>query len=137
MAIQWNDNLATGNDLVDNQHKELLRRLNMFIEACETCKGKDELVGILQFLDDYIHVHFAAEEKLQEEMNYTFRVAHRKHHQEFARNFNLLKKRFLLQGTNTMLAADIKHFVVDWLLNHILERDMMFSTLNREDRKAA
>lgn len=132
MGITWNDNLATGNDVVDGQHKELIRRLDMFIEACDAGKGKEELVTILQFLDDYIHAHFEAEEELQEKMNFAFRASHRKHHEEFIRDFTMLKKRFLLQGSDAGLAVDIRDFVVGWLLNHILEKDMMFSKMKTE-----
>ncbi len=35
MEIQWNDNLATGVEKIDDQHKEIFRRVNRLINLSE------------------------------------------------------------------------------------------------------
>ena len=41
MAILWDDSLATGNDLIDGQHKELFSRVNGLLEACTRADGRE------------------------------------------------------------------------------------------------
>ena len=127
MGIQWTDDLATGIDLIDRQHQELFRRLNLFLDACDAGKGNRELIAILQFLDDYLHVHFATEERLQKEAGFLQLEIHRAYHQSFVKEFTALKKRFLLEGASESLVADINRFVVGWLLDHISQKDCMFN----------
>lgn len=127
MGIQWSDDLLTGIDLIDRQHQELFRRLNMFLDACDTGKARDELLGLLRFLNDYISKHFADEERVQEELGFPFREEHRKHHRAFIRDFTELKRRFLLDGATPALVGDLNRVCVGWLLDHISEKDRMFA----------
>lgn len=129
MGIQWRDDLKTGIDLIDRQHRELFRRLNLFLDACDAGKGEQEVVGLLQFLDDYIAEHFADEERLQEEIGFVFRATHRKQHQRFMQAFTELKRKFLLQGPTPVLVAEINRLCVGWLLDHIAEQDRMFGQI--------
>lgn len=131
MGIQWRDDLATGIELIDDQHKELFNRLNQFLDACDSGKAKEELLGLLQFLNDYIAEHFVAEEKVQEEMGYVFRSAHRKYHQAFMKELTEFKRRFLLEGPTPALVSDINRVCVGWLLDHVSVKDKMFASLRR------
>ena len=47
MVIVWKEELATGNEEIDNQHKEMFRRFNDFQSACKQGKGQDELSNLL------------------------------------------------------------------------------------------
>ncbi len=132
MGIQWREDLATGIDLIDRQHQELFRRLNLFLDACDAGKAGEEVLGLLQFLDDYIGEHFAAEEKVQEEMSFVFRSAHRKQHQAFMQAFTELKKKFLLQGPIPALVDEINRLCVGWLLDHVSEKDRMFGNVLKD-----
>jgi len=132
MGIEWRDDLATGIDLIDSQHQELFSRLNLFLDACDAGKAEAELLSLLQFLDDYITEHFTAEEKLQEDMGFIFRAAHRKQHQNFMAAFTELKRRFLLEGPNPALVADINRLCVGWLLDHVAEKDRMFGNVLKD-----
>ncbi len=41
MAVEWTEELLTGISDIDNQHKELLRRLKDLRTACHEGRGKD------------------------------------------------------------------------------------------------
>ena len=43
MAMQWNENLAVGVDVIDNQHKGIISRINNLLNAMSQGKGKDEV----------------------------------------------------------------------------------------------
>ena len=62
MAIEWSDNLSTGVAEIDNQHKELFRRINDLFDACNQGKGKSEVAGVMEFLESYVVEHFGKEE---------------------------------------------------------------------------
>ena len=132
MGIQWHDDLSVGIELIDSQHQELFRRVNLFLDACDSGKAKEELLGLLQFLNDYAAKHFADEERVQEEIGFILRSGHRKHHEAFMRNFTELKKRFLLEGPTPTLVADINRLCVGWLLDHVSEKDRMFASIVRK-----
>ena len=58
MAIQWNEELATGVLEIDNQHKEIFARINRLLEASSQGKGKQEVGRMIDFLGDYVISHF-------------------------------------------------------------------------------
>ncbi|MDE6743993.1 MAG: hypothetical protein K2J95_08970 [Lachnospiraceae bacterium] len=40
MKITFSDNLITGNKAIDDQHRELISRIDQFIKVCENKDGK-------------------------------------------------------------------------------------------------
>ena len=50
MSIVWTDDLATGVDAIDIQHKELFKRIDNLLDSCRLGKGRDELKNVIQFL---------------------------------------------------------------------------------------
>lgn len=126
MGIAWKDDLATGISEVDQQHRELFRRINAFLDACDHGTGKEELFDMLRFLDDYARLHFRAEELLQERYNYHDRVRHRGYHHWFIQQLTELKRRFFVEGPTGELLREINRLVVGWLLEHIAEKDQDF-----------
>lgn len=68
MNLNWDNNLATGIVNIDNQHKELFDRINKLLIAMKEGKGKDEVIGTLNFLEDYVIKHFTEEEEIQKKI---------------------------------------------------------------------
>lgn len=67
-ASSWDESLATGNELIDRQHRELVRLLDVMKES----EGGGESEA-LKALDEVVHqtfVHFHAEEDLMAEVSY-------------------------------------------------------------------
>lgn len=133
-GIEWTESLAIKVGGIDEQHRELFRRLNVFLDACDSGKGKAELVRMLQFLDDYVAVHFREEERLQEDSGYPDRHAHHGYHREFIEQLGMLKMRFLREGPTADLVATINRVVVGWLLAHISRMDRDFGEWMRGRR---
>jgi len=59
MPFEWTQNLSIGVAEIDNQHKELFKRINNLLDAISQGKGKQELFAVLEFLEDYSKFHFA------------------------------------------------------------------------------
>src|SRR6185369_9913316 len=59
MSMEWNNNLATGIADIDNQHREIFSRVAKLTDACSDGRGKEEVLRLLLFLQDYIKEHSA------------------------------------------------------------------------------
>ncbi len=123
MSIEWTEDLATGVNEIDNQHKELFKRINNLLNACKEGKGRDETGKIIQFLDDYVITHFSAEEEYMRKYDYPGFTHHKAQHLEFMENFSKLKTQVEKEGPGVHLVVTINHMVVQWLQNHIKKVD--------------
>ena len=133
MAIQWNDNYATGVFSIDTQHKELFKQVNNLSGAMSQGKGKDEIGKIITFLGDYTVKHFGNEETLMDKNSYPKSASHKALHSTFLTAFQKLKGDFERNGASSGLVLDINTKVGDWLKNHILETDKQLGDhLNRK-----
>ena len=91
MRAYFDETLFTGNTTIDEQHKELIDRINKLMILCENEKpAKKEAIKMLEYLADYTEYHFAEEEKLQEEIEYPGRKEHKKKHDELRRTVEVL-----------------------------------------------
>lgn len=119
MAVEWKESLAVGVKEIDDQHKELFKRVNDLFEACNQGKGKEEVGKIINFLGDYVISHFNTEEKLQQKYNYPDYPSHKKEHELFIQEFTELKKQFEAEGPTGLFVIKINKKVIDWLIQHI------------------
>lgn len=123
MGISWRDDLALGVDAIDSQHKELLTRFDLLLSACKQGKGRDELLHLLNFLDEYVIQHFGDEERLQVSSAFPDYEAHRREHQAFIGRIAALKERMNSEGVQLDHVLDTNKLLLDWLIQHISVRD--------------
>jgi hemerythrin len=126
MAIDWTEDLATGISEIDAQHKELFKRINGLLEACNRGQGRSEVGKTLSFLEEYVLVHFTTEENIMTARFYPGYDEHKVQHAHFISNLGTLKQQFAQEGPSVHLILLTNHTVVDWLRNHIrkLDRDL-------------
>jgi hemerythrin len=137
MTIAWTDDLATGSAEIDDQHKELFKRIDALMEACRQGKGKNEVIGVIQFLDDYVITHFSEEEEYMQRYGYPDYAAHKAQHLEFMSTFSDLKKQVEQQGPGVHLVIQIKDMIVEWLLRHIRKVDKALGSFLKTKIKPA
>jgi len=123
MSFEWNDDLLTGVDDVDAQHKEIFVRINALLDALTRQKGKDEIGGFLNFLEEYIAYHFAAEEREMTGEKYPGLAAHEKEHEDFKKRICALKRDFNESGASTQLILMTVRSSCEWLIGHINKTD--------------
>ncbi len=124
MSVMWTPDLAVGVKVIDEQHKEIFRRVDGLLEACKAGKGKDAVEKTLDFMEDYLVQHFVAEENIQLHYSYPGYAAHKQEHAGFIRDVAALRKKFNREGPSLMMAAEISRTLVDWLVKHIKKSDM-------------
>lgn len=124
MSIVFDKSLATGNELIDSQHKELIDRVNKLSDSLETSREKNVAITTLDFLMDYTVYHFSAEEKLQEEIGYPGLEGHKALHAGFIQAVKELQEMLEEEdGPSDAFVAAVNKNIVEWLLNHIQIED--------------
>lgn len=124
MAFTWTKNIETGNQLIDSEHKELLNKINDFMNACSQGKGRGEILNTLNFLKKYTATHFAHEEELQQKSNYPDYTRHKQLHNEFNRSIAKIEQKFLAEGASIAMVSEINQNIGDWLIRHIKAEDI-------------
>lgn len=130
MTIDWNESLAIGVDVIDNQHREIFGKLSELLGAMSQGKGKKEVEKILAFLSDYVKDHFVLEEGLMTEHKYSYEDTSRMKvdHDRLMKNFIHIKKKYETGGATLHLVVEIQQNLCDWLSNHIWEEDRKLGT---------
>ncbi|MEE9615005.1 MAG: bacteriohemerythrin [Thermodesulfobacteriota bacterium] len=120
MKVEWSKDLATGIGWQDRQHKELFKRARSLFDALVRGEGTEEVGKLLDFLDEYVVVHFHDEEQAMSKRNYPDTLSHIEEHTEFIEHLSDLKSG-LPGGDN--FAEEVQTRVVYWLMNHIAVTD--------------
>ena len=129
---RWRDDLATGISAVDEQHKEMFRRIDGLLQACQEGKGREKVGGMIDFLGGYVARHFKDEESLQISSGYPGHVSHKKLHGQFLADFGRFKKKFDSEGPSLTLVMGMNKFLVEWAVNHIEREDKAMAEYIRE-----
>ena len=70
MALPWTEDLATGEYIIDNHHKNIFKVANDMEEAINEGKGDASIGMTLQFLECHVVKHFHTEEDFMKKYNY-------------------------------------------------------------------
>jgi len=121
--LAWQDDLNTGIQVIDNQHKRIVEMINQLHDA--QAQRLDGLVGqVIEELVDYTLSHFAFEETLLEDAGYEFTRAHKKVHELFIKRVSEYRLRF---AAGEDIADELKQLLGRWLFNHIRNDDANYA----------
>jgi len=123
---QWDESLATGIDLIDNQHKMLIQRLDDVATAIQDGHGINQIVTTLDFLIDYTHFHFTTEENHMQKHQYPGLEQHMTLHRELKDTLRDLEQDFKEEGATFNLADALNTLLYNWLVNHIKFKKRQF-----------
>ena len=131
MAL-WNNSYETGNEIVDNDHKEIFALVEKVLSSSFTSR-REKVATAVDFLANYTVSHFQNEEKLMDESDYPLTAEHKKQHADFLEVAMSLKQQFSDEGFSIGELTDdtdILHFsleinktVVGWLTEHVIGSD--------------
>lgn len=123
MAIQWTSNLSVGVDLIDEQHKVWFQKADQLFEAGQKGKGKEFILQMFDFLDEYTKFHFRDEEKYMASIQYPGLADQKRLHAGFIEELMRLRKEYTESGGNIMLIINANKMVINWLTKHISTAD--------------
>lgn len=122
-AFNWTEAWATGNTMIDAEHKELFRAINELLEACTSGHGQDRIASTMKFLIDYTAQHFGDEEALQQNSHYPDYPRHKTLHENFKKTVADLDKKLKEQGPTPTLITQVSSSTGGWLITHIAQED--------------
>jgi len=131
-AIQWDESLSVGIELIDDQHKRWIQRLNNIAAAIQRHEGPRKIAETLDFLTNYTEFHFATEEQHMAANNFPGLDEHRLKHEELKGTLENLDRDFDEEGATHALAQAVNTFLGNWLIEHIRETDQQFGSFLRE-----
>ena len=120
-GIAWSSGLETGNEAIDEQHKQLFKLISDLAEAF--ARDSETLEETLNFLVAYTVKHFADEEALQVRCNFPFYESHKRLHDQFKETVGELVKQFKENSSSAELSAKVNSIIVKWLVQHIQRED--------------
>ncbi len=126
--MEWSEDLATGIGSIDDQHRELINRINALVAAIKQKICRQTIGETFAFLEDYVVSHFGEEEALMRRHAYPEYPQHRTQHGIFMDNLAELRKELVALEGGTKpgsydLSVETNRVVVDWIRTHILSVD--------------
>jgi len=131
--IEWSPEYSVHHDKIDAQHKKWIAIINELHEALVQGHEMDQMGGLLQEMMDYTNFHFAAEEKLLQEIDYPDFNRHRLLHNNFKKDIMKYENDFT--NGKTLLRTEVMSAIKRWLEDHILVEDKKISTCLDKNKK--
>jgi hemerythrin len=131
VTYEWTNVLETGHALIDEQHKELIKRINTLLENCYQGLGIEKLQETLRFVNDYTITHFHDEEQLQLRYKYPAYEEHKKLHDWYKKTIRDLMVELIQKGLSPELSEKVKSSVGDWIVQHIKTEDVKLAAYIR------
>lgn len=125
--FEFKEEYLIGIEYIDNQHKRLFELANEIYDVLNNeyiADKYDNAVVIVNELKDYTKKHFADEEKYMEEIKYKKIFTQKIQHEKFIEKLDNIDI-YNLDGEHEEVLFDLLNFLIDWLVNHILECDML------------
>ncbi|MDR2072351.1 MAG: bacteriohemerythrin [Spirochaetaceae bacterium] len=133
--IEWSDRYRIGIPLIDEQHKKLIDMTNTLYTGC--LEGdKEARIYFLKTIHeavDYVRFHFSTEEKLLERIKYPDLTAHKKQHEDFARE--IISQVQAFQQGKPFVPNVFVRYLRDWVLTHIAVSDKLYAAYLLELKK--
>lgn len=119
-GLKWDDSYSVGDAHFDEQHKGLIRLINML-------DGDAPVAVVLDELQVYVDEHFREEEAMLEKVGYPDLAAHKLQHAAFEEWLYASRQASQSGEVAALLRDNIRGYLKTWLVNHILVSDKAYS----------
>ncbi len=126
MRYEFTDDLITGNEIIDNDHRTLLKATDNLMLNIARGNGKDTVDQAITFLLEYAKEHFLREEELQSINNYPAEREHKKWHFSYILALKDLQTKLLCEGTSEEVVVELTKAIGE-LVSHIKTYDKKLS----------
>ena len=132
----WKDKYKLGVKLIDEQHEELFEKVSKFVEVVRKPIPWEEKIDnineTLDFMKNYVVIHFKDEEAFQKKIGYVGYEAHKKVHDEMVKFVLDTEAKYVSEGYNEQLMQQFAGKLLAWLINHVLSDDQKIATFAKE-----
>ena len=125
--FEMKEEYKLGITLIDEQHEKLFEignRAYLLLKDVYSIDKYDKIVDIISELRDYTVIHFKDEEAYMESINYKKLFTQKMDHAEFIKRVNAIDFKQMDDNQETYIMG-ILDFVAEWLVNHIIEKDLL------------
>lgn len=123
----WKDNYELGVPHIDEQHKELFRRVESFLQVLRSKNRWEEKIPklneTLEFMKRYVVEHFHDEEEYQRSIDYPGYEFHKQLHDDMVNYVGEVSKRYEQSNNNEQLMQEFGGRLLAWLINHVAAED--------------
>lgn len=123
MSVEWTSSLAVGVAPIDAQHRELFRMARELTEAVEAGRADTEIDRVLEFIERYVHIHFALEERVMNSRRYPGYDQHKAEHEAFLGETQAFRRRLATGASRRDIALALSARLTTWLTAHISQTD--------------
>ncbi len=120
--MEFNDSLKVGNTVIDHEHQNLVRYINVLQQSIDAEATDDVVDGVLDGLSDYVATHFTVEEELMKAYDYPEFGVHKQLHGKFTKRLGELTAMY--EENRSIVAEPLLDFLMSWLIHHILKVDV-------------
>ncbi|WP_353093221.1 hemerythrin family protein [Tissierella praeacuta] len=135
--MMWKDKYKVGVELIDEQHKELFKRLSEFIQIVQSKttdwdERLDKVKETMEFMKEYVVFHFDDEEAYQAKINYPDIEIHKEAHRKFKEGINDYARIFEEGGFTEEKMQEFSAKLMTWLIMHVGKMDQKIGEYVRE-----
>jgi len=124
MENEWSDSYLIGISEVDEQHKEFFAASQKLCDEILNSRGEKAVMEAWDFLKDYANKHFKSEEAFMVKHNYPRLDEHKKLHDTFIEQLDMINDEFEIYTVGSQDMADrVGEITTTWLLEHIIDED--------------
>jgi hemerythrin len=128
----WTSSLSVGIREIDDQHADLLERVEALDAATRARAPGYRLQELLEFLRRYAEEHFRAEERLMREVEYPGLADHLREHEKFRQRLEALRPHWESEGSSAAMVMATSGFLDAWLADHVRSSDQLVARHVRE-----
>ncbi len=116
MLLEWNEQLDTGVNALDDDHRCLVLLANRIHKAAQAGEQEEVETLVLEFCA-YCDDHFVMEEEYMRDIGYPNRAEHKRDHDQMLADIdNVMGK----VRQNLDAASVMAEFIFVWIANHVL-----------------
>lgn len=119
--VKWVKNFSIGVVSIDNQLKRMVSMINRLHKSIPAGAVDSEIDLVLKSLVDYTQYHFAAEEKLMQEIQFPDYQRHRRLHLDLTAQVTDMM--VILKHEKELTVFELITFLKRWLVEHIIKED--------------
>lgn len=131
MNVEWDPRLEMGVAVIDQQHREIFRRLRILLAAMAEHRGRTELATLFEFMGDYFDHHFGAEEQLMIARDYPGYGPHKTQHEQFQRAYRQMEEQYRRDGSTVVTLLHVARGLTELFRDHINVTDRALATFVR------
>lgn len=124
-VIKWNESYSVNIDEIDRQHQKLFEMINEFYENVINHSNEELILKLVSGMGKYVQTHFNHEEELMKKYEYPDFKIHKQQHDTFIQKVTDLENK--LNKGIAVISFEITSFLKDWIKNHILTTDKLYS----------